>query len=117
MRVGVSFCVSDWVDFVHMYAYVCACYECCTCLAVSPFAVLGPEIVSGWQRGRDKMFLRNGVLEVLEAALKVCWCVYALLLTAWGIWVCFQVLWYAVLCCIVCACIALFHVWHSSFRF
>jgi hypothetical protein len=34
-------------------------------------AVLGDEGVSGWQRGRDKMFLRNGVLEVLDAALKV----------------------------------------------
>ncbi len=33
--------------------------------------MLGPEGESGWQRGKDKMFLRNGVLEVLEAAMKV----------------------------------------------
>ena len=33
--------------------------------------MLGPEGESGWQRGKDKMFLRNGVLEVLEAAMRV----------------------------------------------
>lgn len=38
--------------------------------------VLGEEGVSGWQRGRDKMFLRNGILEVLDAALKVQCCCF-----------------------------------------